>query len=98
MSDAVTRSSDSPLSVFFGSGLVATWSFLPSHAPNYLPGNSLNLATGSLTFLLVCGLLLWQRRENARRDAGEFDHLVEGMAPHEQEMLGTKHPAFRFRY
>lgn len=76
----------------------ATWSFLPSHAPNYLPGNALNLATGATTCCLLIGLLFWLRKENRARDEGKRDHLVEGLTPAEQDGLGVNHPSFRYSY
>ncbi|ORY76908.1 putative MFS transporter [Leucosporidium creatinivorum] len=79
-------------------GLIATWSFISTDAPRYIKGNSLNLATGATTFLVLGGFLLYLRRENQARDAGKKDHLIEGLSQEEQEQLGTDHPSFRYKY
>ncbi|KAI5476423.1 MFS transporter [Pseudohyphozyma bogoriensis] len=77
-------------------GLVATWTFLPSDAPNYKRGNSTNLGTGSAIFVLCVGLWCWHIYQNKRKDAGKDDHMLEGKTPAEIEHLGRHHPGFRY--
>lgn len=54
-------------------GLISTWSYLPNDAPNYHNGNSLNLATSSTIVALMVGLLVWMRRQNAKKDRQAVD-------------------------
>lgn len=79
-------------------GLIATWSYLPKHAPNYVPGNALNLACGLIVTVLSVVLVLYQRNENKKRDRGKYDYRLEGRSTEQIEELGLNHPGFRFRY
>ncbi|POS87803.1 hypothetical protein EPUL_000272, partial [Erysiphe pulchra] len=66
----------------FGSlgGLIATWSFLPSDAPNYYIGNGLNLAT-SLTILLISIILLWWMKwDNRKRNRKDLAYELSQLA------------------
>lgn len=79
-------------------GLIATWSYLSKHGPDYVPGNALNLGCGLGIAILSVLLYLWQRGQNAARARGDFDHRIEGKSLHSVEQLGLDHPGFRFRY
>lgn len=53
-----------------------TWSYLPSDAPDYLTGNSLNLGTSTAIACLVVTTLLWMRWQNRKKDAtASFDSV-----------------------
>lgn len=54
-------------------GLVSTWSYLPSDAPDYHNGNSLNLGTSSGMFTLLVILLFWMRYQNQKKDKAAHD-------------------------
>ncbi|KAM0749138.1 MFS general substrate transporter [Meredithblackwellia eburnea MCA 4105] len=86
--------------VMFGNlgGLVATWTFLPTDAPNYRHGNSANLGTGTAMLVLASCLWVWQARENRRKEAGHHDHELEGKTTEEIEHLGIRHPGFRYEH
>ncbi|PWN51714.1 MFS general substrate transporter [Violaceomyces palustris] len=86
--------------VMFGNlgGLIATWSYLPQHAPRYIPGNALNTATSATISVLSLVVLLWQIRENRRRDRIDPKQVLEGKTKEEIQILGNRHPSFRFRY
>ncbi|PWY98225.1 MFS general substrate transporter [Testicularia cyperi] len=79
-------------------GLISTWTYLPKDAPNYVPGNALNVAGGSAIAIISVLLVLWQRWENRQRDAGRRSHRLEGLSTAEIELLGSSHPDFRLRY
>ncbi|KAJ9110827.1 hypothetical protein QFC22_006684 [Naganishia vaughanmartiniae] len=78
-------------------GLISTWSFLPKDGPNYPIGNGLNLGTSTTIFLLAGILLLFIRNNNKKRDAGAYDHYLEGVQPEESYKLGNNHPGFRYK-
>ncbi|EMS24265.1 hypothetical protein NBRC10512_000898 [Rhodotorula toruloides] len=86
--------------VFMGNvgGLISTWTFLPRHAPRYLPGNAFNLAGSSIMLILSIAIWLWMRKENRAKENGRDDHYIEGKTDQEIADLNQKHPAFRFAY
>ncbi|KAJ9479975.1 putative High-affinity nicotinic acid transporter (putative) [Pseudozyma hubeiensis] len=88
------------ITVFFGNigGLISCWTYLNKYAPNFLPGNGLNLAGGIAMALIGVGLVSWQRWENKQRDAGKRDWRLEGLTEDEIYLLGSDHPHFRLRY
>lgn len=86
--------------VMFGNmgGLIATWSYLSRHAPDYIPGNALNLGAGAGIAILSVILFFYQRRENVKRERGDYDHRLQGKTIEEIEQLGLQHPGFKLRY
>ncbi|KAH8698193.1 putative MFS transporter [Phaeosphaeriaceae sp. PMI808] len=85
--------------VMFGNigGLISTWSFLPSDAPNFRIGNGLNLATSSTIFISSILLLLWMKRSNKKRENINVDQELAGKSVGEIEDLDYLHPGFRWR-
>ncbi|GAA5872808.1 hypothetical protein JCM8547_005709 [Rhodosporidiobolus lusitaniae] len=86
--------------------IIATWTYLPTDAPNYRTGNSMELGFTSLNFLLA-GVMLWYvKRENKIRRAGGRDYRLakEGgkggdkgeSEENEVQRLGINHPAWTF--
>lgn len=76
-------------------GLISTWSYVVTDAPNYPIGNGLNLACAGAIFILLLVLLTFMHRDNKKRDRGEYDHFLEETTT--PELLGNNHPAFRWR-
>lgn len=60
-------------------------------------GNGLNLGTSTTIFCLAAYLLLYIRNNNKKRDAGAYDHYLEGVQPEESYKLGNNHPGFRYK-
>lgn len=79
-------------------GLIACWSYLTKDAPDYLPGNALNVGAACGIVILSALLTVYLQRENRRREAGQRDARIEGLSLEEQESLGHRHPAFRYSY
>ncbi|KAK0466946.1 MFS general substrate transporter [Desarmillaria tabescens] len=77
--------------------VIAVWTYLPSDAPNYHKGNTLNLATSSTACVLVVIGALYIRWENAKRERGERDYRLEGKSAEEIEQLGYLDPRFRYQ-
>ncbi|KAJ6498298.1 MFS general substrate transporter [Mycena vulgaris] len=77
--------------------VIAVWTYLPTDAPNYHKGNSLNLGTTSAICLLTIVAGLYIRWENAKRDRGERDYRLDGKTAKELEELGYLHPHFRYQ-
>ena len=73
------------------------WTYLPADAPKYHKGNSINLATSSLAFVLMVFAGLYVRWENEKRERGERDHRLEGKTAEEIQNLGYLHPRFRYQ-
>ncbi|KAK1755511.1 major facilitator superfamily domain-containing protein [Echria macrotheca] len=93
------RSSAIGLNVMCGNigGLISTWSFLPSDAPNYPIGNGLNLASAGTVLVVATLMLLWMKMDNKRRDGRNVEEELAGMSQQEVEDLDWKHPAFRWK-
>lgn len=85
--------------VMFGNigGLISTWSFLPTDAPNYRIGNGLNLATSSTILIASISLLLWMNMSNKKRANVNVDQELAGKSAGEVEDLDWRHPSFRWR-
>lgn len=77
-------------------GLISTWSFLPSDAPNFHIGNGLNLATTSLVLIVGLLVLFWMKWDNKRREDRSVEEIA-GMSEEDIQDLDWKHPAFRWR-
>ncbi|RDB15354.1 hypothetical protein Hypma_004653 [Hypsizygus marmoreus] len=77
--------------------IIAVWTYIPSDAPDYYNGNSLNLATSSAVCCLAVIGALYVRWENGKRERGERDHRLEGKSREEIEQLGSLHPSFRYQ-
>ncbi|KAL0060603.1 hypothetical protein AAF712_012606 [Marasmius tenuissimus] len=73
------------------------WTYLPTDAPDYHNGNSLNLATSSLACVLVIIGVLYIRLENVKRARGERNYRLEGKTPEQIEALGYLDPRFRYQ-
>lgn len=78
-------------------GLIATWSFIPSDAPNYPIGNGLNLASSSAILISSTVFLFWMKRDNKKREGRSVEEELAGMSREEIQDLDWKHPAFRWR-
>lgn len=93
------RSSAIGTNVMMGNigGLIATWSFLPTDAPNYHIGNGLNLAVSSSMIIVGILLLLWMGRDNKKREGRDVDAELAGKTLLEQQDLDWKHPSWRWR-
>jgi len=75
----------------------SVWTYLPTDAPDYHDGNSLNLGTSALGCVLVIIGWIYIRIENAKRARGERDYRLEGKSQREIEELGYLHPEFRYQ-
>ncbi|OQV05507.1 hypothetical protein CLAIMM_10234 [Cladophialophora immunda] len=84
--------------VLFGNagGLISTWTYLPTDAPEYHIGNGINLATSSVLLLLSVGLLVFMLRDNHRREKKDVDSELAGLSQKQMQDLEWKHPAFRW--
>ncbi|KAF3402050.1 hypothetical protein F1880_009944 [Penicillium rolfsii] len=93
------RSSAIGTVVMFGNigGLISTWSFLPSDAPNYHIGNGLNLATSSMTLLLGASLWMWILWDNRRRSKVDVNAVLAGLSQKQIQDMDWRNPAFRWR-
>lgn len=93
------RSSAIGTTVMFGNigGLISTWSFLPSDAPNYHIGNGLNLATASMTLLLGASLWVWITWDNRRRSKVDVNAVLAGLSQQQIQDMDWRNPAFRWR-
>jgi hypothetical protein len=78
-------------------GLISTWSFLPSDAPNFRIGNGLNLATSSTILISSILLGIWMKRDNAVRERRDVERELEGLETKQIQDMDWKHPGFRWR-
>ncbi|EME80662.1 uncharacterized protein MYCFIDRAFT_141003 [Pseudocercospora fijiensis CIRAD86] len=93
------RSSAIGTNVMLGNvgGLIATWSFLPTDAPDYHIGNGLNLGTSSTILCVTVALFFWVAFDNRKREGKDVDAELAGLQQKEIEDLDWRHPAFRWR-
>lgn len=93
------RSSAIGLNVMMGNvgGLISTWSFLPTDAPNYHIGNGLNLATSGGVLIVATLVLFWMNYDNKKRDGRNSEEELAGMTVEEVQDLDWKHPDFRWK-
>ncbi|KAK6613755.1 major facilitator superfamily transporter [Botrytis cinerea] len=93
------RSSAIGTTVMMGNigGLISTWSFLPTDAPNYHIGNGLNLATGTTILILSIALLFWMKMDNKKREARDVDAELDGLSQKQIQDLDWKHPGFKWK-
>jgi len=77
--------------------IIAVWTYLPADAPNFHHGNSLNLATSSLSCVVALVGLIYIRHENSKRASGGRDYRLAGKTQKEIEQLGWKHPQFVYQ-
>ncbi|KAJ7066448.1 MFS general substrate transporter [Mycena amicta] len=78
--------------------VIAVWTYLPTDAPNYHKGNSVNVGAASAIMVLTVIATLYIRTENAKRERGERDYRLVGKTAKEVEELGYLHPRFRYQY
>ncbi|KAF7308936.1 MFS general substrate transporter [Mycena kentingensis (nom. inval.)] len=72
--------------------VIAVWTYLPTDAPNYHKGNSLNLGTACAILTLTIIAVLYIRVENGKRERGERDYRLEGKTAKELQELGAWDP------
>ncbi|KAK3315599.1 major facilitator superfamily domain-containing protein [Apodospora peruviana] len=77
-------------------GIVATWTYIPSDAPKYPTGHSINLGGQVAVVLLSIFGIFYCMYENKARAAGKRDHRLEGLTEHQQEQLGNRHPRYHY--
>ncbi|PWW80929.1 MFS general substrate transporter [Tuber magnatum] len=76
--------------------ILATWTYVPSDAPKFTRGHSINL--GGQIGVALMGILgiFYTRWENTLRDRGGRDSRLVGLAEEEAHKLGYRHPEFRY--
>lgn len=80
------------------SAFIASWTYTPNQAPQYIVGHSLNLAFSLATVFMAIIIWTYQYFENKKRDRGERDHILNGLTPQQVYVLNDRHPEFRFSY
>jgi hypothetical protein len=55
------------------------------------------LATSTTIAILAAFLLWFIRNNNKKREAGKYDHYLNGVTPEESYKLGNNHPGFRYK-
>jgi MFS family permease len=93
------RSSAIATNVMMGNigGLVSTWSFIQTDAPNYPIGNGLNLASSAAIIIIGVSLLLWMAMDNRKRAQVDTDAQLATLSQEQLQSLDWKHPDFRWR-
>ncbi|KAG5925898.1 hypothetical protein E4U42_003828 [Claviceps africana] len=78
-------------------GLISTWAYVSTDAPDFHTGNGLNFAAQSAIFLVAIGLYFWMKRDNKRRDAVDTAAALEGKTAQDIQAMDWKHPDFRWK-
>jgi drug/metabolite transporter (DMT)-like permease len=79
----------------FGS-VIATWAYLPTDAPRYKTGHYINLGAEALVCILGLTGIIYIRWENRVRDKGGRNERLVGLTEDEVQVLGFRHPEFRY--
>lgn len=87
------------VNMMFGNagGLISTWSYIESDAPDYPIGHGLNLASASSILIFTTLVLFWMKYDNKQRDKKDVDKELEGLSQEEIENLEWKHPGWRWQ-
>ncbi|KAJ7457368.1 major facilitator superfamily domain-containing protein [Mycena latifolia] len=84
-------------SIGYLGGIVSTWTYVASDAPDYRRGNKLNLAGMVAVLVFTLATMVHMKWENAQRDRGKRDHRLDELTPTEESQLGHRHPKFRYK-
>ncbi|KAJ7127854.1 putative pantothenate transporter [Mycena epipterygia] len=84
-------------SVGYLGGIISTWTYISSDAPNYHKGNTLNLAGMVIVLVLTVATMVHMKWENTQRDRGARDYRLVGLTRAEEAQLGHLHPKFRYK-
>ncbi|KAJ7127847.1 hypothetical protein C8R44DRAFT_616316, partial [Mycena epipterygia] len=84
-------------SVRYLGGIISTWTYISSDAPNYHKGNTLNLAGMAIVLVLTVATMVHMKWENTQRDRGVRDYRLVGLTPAEEAQLGHLHPKLRYK-
>lgn len=76
-------------------GIITAMAFPKSDAPMYVTGMSTCIAFAAVGIIAATTLWTYGSWENKQREAGKRDHL-RALPEEEQQLLGEKHPDFRF--
>lgn len=80
-----------------GSGaLVATWTYLDKDKPEYRRGHWINVGTSCGAMLLAACGIAYTKWENKRRNKGERNERLANLTDDEKNVLGYRHPEFRY--
>ncbi|KXN84257.1 hypothetical protein AN958_12830 [Leucoagaricus sp. SymC.cos] len=77
--------------------ILAVWTYLPTDAPNYHIGNSINLAAAIFVIAMTVVGMIYLHSENKKRDRGERGYRLNGKTEEEIRDLGYRHPNFRYQ-
>ncbi|KAJ3573726.1 hypothetical protein NP233_g2248 [Leucocoprinus birnbaumii] len=77
--------------------IVGMWVFVPSEAPEFRVGNMLNLISGVIMIFSIALEALYLKAENSKRERGDRDDRLSGLAGDEGISLGYRHPSFRYQ-
>ena len=77
-------------------GLISTWSFLTTDAPNFPIGNGLNLATSGTILIIATITLFWMKRDNKKRELRSVEEELSGLSEDQVQDLDWRHPGFRW--
>ena len=78
-------------------GLISTWTFIATDAPNYHIGNGINLTTSSL--MLIVGLVMeaYMKFDNRRRAQVDVAGTLANLSHKQIQDLDWRHPGFRWK-
>ncbi|KAG2220157.1 hypothetical protein INT45_013855, partial [Circinella minor] len=77
-------------------GLLATWTYLKTEAPEYTVGHAINLAAGIIILCIAVIATVNLRWKNRQRALGKKDYILQDLSQEEIDELGHSHPNFRF--
>ena len=76
---------------------MATWTYIPSDAPKYRKGHSINVGAQAVAAAVSVLGIVYVRWENRKRARGARDHRLQDLTtPEEARKLGHHHPKFRY--
>ncbi|KAF2434908.1 MFS general substrate transporter [Tothia fuscella] len=72
---------------------IATFTYLQTDAPRYVTGHAINIGMLVLSLILTSILLFYCKWENQKRASGARNHRLQ---EEKEEMLGYRHPEFKY--
>ncbi|KAF2676750.1 MFS general substrate transporter [Lentithecium fluviatile CBS 122367] len=72
---------------------IATFTYLQEDAPRYITGHAINIGMLGLALVLTSVNILYCRWENNKRASGKRDYRLR---EEKEEMLGYRHPQFKY--
>jgi hypothetical protein len=84
------------VSIGSAGALLAVWTYLVKDAPLYKRGHFINVGANCVAGVLALIGIIYTRWENKKREAGDRQERLVNLSEDEKNVLGYRHPDFRY--